>query len=378
MGAHGRVYAVMDPETRTDERILAAAARWHARLAAEDCTDFERAEFQRWRASDRRHAQAYEAAEALSKMLAEDEWLKAMADDAFAMGSEDEPRASRLRQPATPTQASRAHAPHMHVCGANESRMRGSRLQRWLAPALAASIVAAFLGVRLSGYLMSSTAPPVTYASSEQARRDVTLADGSLVRLDVGSEISVSFSPGRRDIVLVNGRALFEVAHDKTRPFVVAAGQSRTTALGTHFQVQREGQHVLVTLTEGSIAVASETRQSRWVEKLVPGEQVSLTTDGEVHAKRAIDAQTVTSWSRGRLVFRGTPLGEALQEVNRYGSRKVRLGDPDLADLPVGGNFIAGETDLIVSAFAAALPLRVVAGSSGEIILFRRYTADGT
>lgn len=56
----------------------------------------------------------------------------------------------------------------------------------------------------------------------------------------------------------------------------------------------------------------------------------------------------------------------------------MRLGDPDLADLPVGGDFIAGETDLIVSAFAAALPLRVVAGSSGEIVLFRRYRADGT
>jgi transmembrane sensor len=361
----------MDPETRTDERILAAAARWHARLAAEDCTDFERAEVQRWRASDRRHAQAYETAEALSAMLAEspqlDQRLQAMTDEAFEMGSGDEPRPARFGK-----RVPQAHAQ------AQDLRTRRSRVQRWLAPALAASFVAAFIGVRLSGYLTPSTAPPVTYASSEQARRDVTLADGSLVRLDVGSEISVSFSPGRRDIVLVNGRALFEVAHDKTRPFVVAAGQSRTTALGTHFQVQREGQHVLVTLTEGSIAVASETRQSRWVEKLIPGEQVSLTTDGEVHAKRAIDAQTVTSWSRGRLVFRGTPLGEALQEVNRYGSRKVRLGDPALADLPVGGNFIAGETDLIVSAFAAALPLRVVAGSSGEIILFRRYTADGT
>jgi ferric-dicitrate binding protein FerR (iron transport regulator) len=55
----------------------------------------------------------------------------------------------------------------------------------------------------------------------------------------------------------------------------------------------------------------------------------------------------------------------------------VRLGDPELADLAVGGNFIAGETDLIVSAFAAVLPLRVSEGTAGEIILFRRYSADG-
>jgi len=54
----------------------------------------------------------------------------------------------------------------------------------------------------------------------------------------------------------------------------------------------------------------------------------------------------------------------------------VRLGDPDLADLPVDGNFIAGETDRIVSALAAALPVRVAQAGAGEIILFRRYEAE--
>ena len=359
----------MGPETRMEDRIVAEAARWHARLAADDCTDFERADFERWRASSQRHAAAYEGAEALSAQLAQlarfDSRLKSMADDAFAMGSEDEAHRSSYDNdtPAVLLLAGRAHK---------------DRARRWKVPAaLAAAIVVALVGVQLSAYL-TRPAPPVTYASSEQTRRDVALADGSLVHLDVDSEISVSLSGGQRKIMLVEGRALFEVAHDTTRPFVVWAGQSSTTALGTHFQVQREGQQVLVTLAEGSIAVASDAEQLRWRETLVPGEQVSLTTDGQVHTKRAVDAQVATSWSRGRLVFRGTPLGEALKEVNRYGSRKVRLGDPDLADLPVGGNFIAGETDLIVSAFAAVLPLRVSEGGAGEIILFRRYKADGS
>jgi len=53
----------------------------------------------------------------------------------------------------------------------------------------------------------------------------------------------------------------------------------------------------------------------------------------------------------------------------------VRLGDPALADLPVAGNFIAGDSDVVVAAFAAVLPLRVVASGDREIILFRRYDA---
>jgi transmembrane sensor len=346
-----------------DERIAAEAARWYARLVADDCTDADRSQFERWRARIRRHAEAYEAAEALSARLAQyarlDDRLRSMADSAFAMGNDN------------------AMHPNHHV-DYPIVRTRPGRVRRWFVPAaLAASIVAAFVGIRLSGYLTGSV-PPVTYASPDQTRRDVTLADGSLVHLDVDSEINVSFSGGERQIVLVGGRALFEVAHDATRPFVVSAGQSRTTALGTHFQVQREGQQVLVTLAEGSVAVTSDVGQSHWGETLAPGEQISLTADGRVRMKRTVDAQVVTSWSRGRLVFRGTPLGEALTEVNRYGSRIVRLGDPDLSDLPVGGNFIAGETDLIVSAFAAALPLRVSEGSAGEIILFRRYEVDGS
>jgi transmembrane sensor len=352
----------MGPETTMDDRIVAEAARWHARLVADDCTDVDRAQFECWRASSRRHADAYQAAEALSAQLAHwarlDDRLRSMADDALAMGIEDE----RQRIPHDEDLAVRTTLP--------------SRARRWMVPAaMAAGIVVALAGVLLFGHVTRS-APPVTYASSRQTQRDVTLADGSMVHLDVDSEIRVSFSEGQRQIVLVDGRALFEVAHDATRPFVVSAGASHTTALGTHFQVQREGQEVLVTLAEGSVAVTSDAEQSRWRESLAPGEQISLTVDGQARVKRAVDAQVVTSWSRGRLVFRGTPLGEALKEVNRYGSRKVRLGDPDLADLPVGGNFIAGETDLIVSAFAAVLPLRVSEGSAGEILLFRRYKAD--
>jgi transmembrane sensor len=343
----------MGHQAKTDDRILTEAARWQARLAAEDCTDLERATFQRWKSASPEHARAYGLADSLSARITElasaDSRLQSLADEAFELGGDDQ-----------------AHA----LPGS------GGRARRWPVPAsLAAAVLVAVSIVRLPDYLGGST-PPLTYSSTGHARRDVTLSDGSLVHLDVGSEIEVAFSQSQRRVELVEGRALFEVAHDATKPFVVSAGESTTTALGTHFQVQREGQEVLVTLTEGSIAVASESEQTGWRERLVPGEQVSLSVDGKAHSKRLIDAQAATSWSRGRLVFRGTPLGEALREVNRYGNRKVRLGDPDLAGLPVGGNFIAGETDLIVSAFAAAMPLRLVQGSGDELIIFRRYETD--
>src|SRR5215510_4816880 len=108
----------MGHETGMDERLLAEAARWHARLAAENCTDFDRAQFQRWRAASRRHADAYESAAGFSRRLEHlaelDETLRSMADEAFA---------------------------------------QSPRTRRWMVPAtLAASIVVALVGVRIGGY----------------------------------------------------------------------------------------------------------------------------------------------------------------------------------------------------------------------------------
>ncbi len=354
-----RVSASMVQETRVDERILTEAARWHARLAAEDCTDFDRVQFQRWRAASWRHAQAYESAEALSSRLEHraglDETLRSMADEAFAMGAGDEPGSS----------------PRERAAGSRYGRPR-----RWMVPAaLAASVAVALVGV-LSAYF-ATPAPPVTYASPEQTRRDIALGDGSLVHLDVDSQISVSFSGGRprhhareRAGALRGGARRFAalhgcggvVTHDRARHAFPGTTRERARARDADRGLRRSDER----FSRAGLEREARARRADYAEQ----------GRSRARGKRAIDAQVATSWSRGRLIFRGTPLAEALQEINRYGHRKVRLGDADLADLPVDGNFIAGESDLIVSAFAAALPLRIAEGSVGEIILFRRYKAD--
>jgi transmembrane sensor len=338
-----------------NEQVLDRAAYWHARLGAPDCTDGERAEFERWWLASPAHARAYSVAEALSAEVScaaePGSRLERMADEAFAMGRE-----TSLAK-VVPLQARKPR-------------------RRWLVPAaLAASVVIAAVTVRLAADFKDAAAVPAVVYSTEAERRDVSLSDGSVVSLDVASEISVRITETERQIVLVEGRAVFDVAHDAMRPFVVSAAGSRTTALGTRFQVQRDGQSVVVTLAEGKVAVTGRTDSTAWQETLVPGEEISIDPEaGAMPRKRAVDAGMSTAWTRGRLVFLGTPLDEAIAEVNRYSDRKVRLGDPDLARLAVAGNFIAGDSEAAVSAFAAMLPIRAVDGGS-EIILFRRYAA---
>src|SRR3546814_2905377 len=74
---------------------------------------------------------------------------------------------------------------------------------------------------------------------------------------------------------------------------------------------------------------------------------------------RQIDPTATTSWLQGRLDFSGLPLAEAIAEANRYSSVKLRLGDPRLADLPVGGSFRTGDNAVIAAAFSTVFPVRV-------------------
>lgn len=333
----------MDVQTKNRPSSWDEAAGWYARLHGPDCTGRDRADFEAWLRADSSHWHAYAEAErvtrALDQLIEADSSLRVMAD-------------AGLNDAAAP------------------------RRSRGIPAALAASVVAALLAFQAFESFDTSPANVETYANTTDRQRLITLADRSTVHLDVNSEVAVQMEGAQRRITLIRGRALFDVEKDASRPFVVAAGATRTTALGTVFQVEREAERVVVVLTEGSVAVTPADERRHWREQLEPGEQLSMRDSSSVPVKHTVDGAAETSWSRGRLVFRGTPLGDALDDVNRYSTRKVRLADPTLAELKVGGTFIAGDSELIVSAFAAVLPIRTVDSGGGEILLFRRYETD--
>ncbi len=353
-------------QSNFDDRTLKEAAGWFARLRASDCRAADREAFEQWRDADPSHAAAYAHAHrvsaAVDDLLARDPHIQAMLDQAILapnIGPDDDAPDAALAEDVAASSVS------------NAIPLRPRTRRTWRLPAtLAASVLLAVGAVGV--HRAQREAEPIVYETASLGRT-ITLADGSRIQLDVDTRVAVRLTAKQRQIMLEDGRALFDVAHDSSRPFTVAASTFKTTALGTRFQVERREGSVLVTLAEGSVAVDSEGTNHVWQERLRPGEQLAMTVASGARNKQAIDPSVATSWSRGRLQFRDTPLAAAVDEINRYATKKVRLGDPSLADLPIAGNFIAGDSDLIVDALAAVLPLRVVDGGDKEIILVRRY-----
>lgn len=315
------------------------AEAWYARLMAPECSTQEHEAFEQWRAQSG-HAEAYAATERLLAGV-----------DALAG---NDPRMELLMQQARRSPTTSARGP-----------------RHWRIWAAAACVLLAIaLGLRF-GPMLFTEPEPVQYAADGQGRT-IALEDGSSIRLDVASRIAVSFGGKQRSVELLQGRALFDVAHDAARPFVVRAGDGSVTAVGTRFEVQREGDDIVVTLAKGIVAVSRQDGQGGDQEtRLRPGEQLKWLDKNAGWTLRPVDTEAALSWTRGRLIFRATPLAEVVAEVNRYSTRKLVLDDPSLADLPVHGNFLAGDPDAVVAALKAVLPVRVDE-TGHEIRLYRR------
>lgn len=245
---------------------------------------------------------------------------------------------------------------------------------RWrIAAALLLTVGAAALLAARQG-MWSPSVPAAVYANAGLQQQRVELPDGSNVYLDTGARLEVRLSKEERRLELRSGRAYFEVAHDAARPFSVTAQGVSTVALGTRFQVALAGRDVSVTLAEGSVAISDQASRPGWQERLQPGQQLRFSAQTGKREKREVDTVAALSWSRGRLVFDGTPLSEALEEINRYSAVKIHLGDQALASVPVGGNFVAGgDSRQVVDALATVLPLRAIYVGTSEIVLFQRY-----
>lgn len=349
------------------DRTRQEAAQWCARLRAPDVRTDELAAFEQWLGSDPHHAAAYATAERLNEGLAalaaKDPRLKAMVDQAASAGATipDDPPDDEW----TPQRKLTATA----APAVGRSRRRLLRRGLWaagIAVAIASSLLVVEPRVDTTAFSSVGIRDEIRY-SAGSARRAVTLEDGTRVYLDVASGIAVNYSGARRGVTLLQGRALFDVAHDKQRPFVVAAGTDRVTALGTIFQVDRKTAEVVVTLAQGAVTVDTHGSPAEPVQ-LAPGEELRMPTDQTHWIKRPVDTLSATSWSFGKHIFREQPLEDVVREINRYAQTKVHLAEPGLGLLAVSGEFATGDSAAIVEALTAALSLRVAMVRNGFVI----------
>lgn len=256
---------------------------------------------------------------------------------------------------------------------------------RWATgAAIAASLAGAFflgdiLGLKPADPAPISTGNVQRFATAIGQRRDVLLSDGSKVTLNTASLIEVRYSSDRRDVRLLRGQAMFHVAKNADRPFVVSARNRLVTALGTAFDVQiREDGQLQILLVEGSVRV-DPSRQQGWGRiipalartDLMPGQQL-ITKGPDAGEVTAADVERETAWNRGVLVFRNETLNDAIKDLNRYSQFQLVVDDPEVAALKVSGIFPTADQENFIAALETLYPVRARREQGGTIRLVRR------
>jgi transmembrane sensor len=170
--------------------------------------------------------------------------------------------------------------------------------------------------------------------------RRVPLQDKSIASINSGSQIEVAFTRHQRRINLRKGEAWFEVAKDKSKPFIVAAGDALIRAVGTAFSVRRLAAGSEVLVTEGTVEVWS--RDGTAARRLVTaGEHAFLARDAKAIpvTRQPDEVNRRLAWREGKLVLTRQTLGEAVADFNRYSPRTIVIVDPALRDQRLIGQY---------------------------------------
>jgi transmembrane sensor len=245
------------------------------------------------------------------------------------------------------------------LSGKASSSARFSRRQ-----ALAAGVAALAAG---SSAWLTWRSQGETYVSGVGELRQVSLTDGSNMVLNTATETRVRYNESEREVVLSRGEAHFEVAKDRTRPFVVRSGTLTVTAIGTAFSVRLDGGLVDVTVTEGTVELG-QTGTTFAAAAEGARRRVSANQRAIVAAARPVEVRTIEheeaerrlAWRAGMVAFKGEPLAEAVAEINRHNRRRIVIEDPTLAARPVVGMFRANDIDTFARTAAAAMGAEII------------------
>lgn len=346
------------------EEIENMAADWIARRDAGLAAD-EEATFRQWVSADLRHAQAVSELEAAWATLNEPR---------LSGGGPSVMRDIRTLE----TQALRRRQTGRYAIGATLM-------------ALAATLLVVFF--RTS----PDAAPPVNGARTVELRPDRRLLpDGSVIELNAGADVVVKFSAAKREVRLVRGEALFSVAKDPARPFVVHAGEVEVRAIGTAFSVLYEQtKAVNVLVTEGHVAVqrvsdgesliaGGQPGQIRLPTPMLPSYAPPVLTAGHRMVIPVIDMPTpslpvaVTSkdeivtalaWRQRRVEFTSTPLAEAVPLFNRENQSQLALANAATAELQISGVFWTDDPDGFARLLESSLGIKADRGTRDIIVL---------
>ena len=327
-------------ENLEDGRVAEEAARWFACLQGEAATGDDWLAFEHWLQAAPENALAYERLEGL--------WI----DLEFAPVAKD--------LGGRPLLAARRRAAR----GGAQAMRR--RVIRGTGAAIAAGLAAA-VGVGLQ-------TPSVTtevYQTAAGQTRDVELADGTHISLNAASKLTVRLERGARRVEMGDGEAVFDVAHDPRRPFLIGVGDRQVRVVGTEFNLRHRDELVDLTVRRGVVEVRPLSALQSAPTRVTVGQELTHMVGQPAQLLRVADPDATFAWTNGQLIYHDQPLSDVAADLSRRFGTPVRAADARAAALRFTGVLVTDNEDDVLRRLTAYAPVRVERTAS-EIILHHR------
>ena len=340
--------------------VAREAAEWLVVLSDSECTREEREEFVAWLRCSNLHVEEFLRISELTKALSNYARKRAFWPDDSVADLIARARAGDFEGVV------RIGAPRSHAAEVSGRSTRG----RWrprLAVAASLAIILLTVGV-IAGMFDWGWK---TYATSVGEMRSITLGDGSVVELNTRSRLRVRFTANERRLQLLAGEAIFNVAKNPHRPFLVLAGSTEIVAMGTQFNVDAHDPSTVVTVLEGRVRVTNNTDIQSPIDRqieLARGEQAVIAKHRPPMRIGAADIAKATAWTERRLFFEGATLADVATEFARYNDRVIRINGDVLAAKRITGVFNSTDQSTFVEFLRTHSDIRVREDARGWIL----------
>lgn len=323
---------------KLNAQIYSEASEWFVNCRSGALDDPMRRKFDAWLRQSPQHLSAYlELAAIWDEAPALDAERRWDTDTLIAEALADQSNVTTLITPSTV----RPPAAISHA--------------RWAA-------VVAFAAIGLAAFVWVYLFREPLYVTQIGEQRSITLPDGSTMELNSRSKVRVRYSEHERALQLLEGQALFRVAKNPSRPFIVTSDGTRVRAVGTQFDVNKKREGTVVTVVEGRVSVLTDVSDARVdpvtvnVTESMPqlaaesgagillaaGEQISV-SDHAAEKIRQPDVARAIAWTQKQLVFKAATLAEVAEEFNRYNQRQLIVQDPELYEFHISGVFASSD-----------------------------------
>jgi transmembrane sensor len=210
-------------------------------------------------------------------------------------------------------------------------------------------------------------------SADKEVLREIALPDGSFVTLNGNTTILYPQQfQGKTREVEIRGEAFFDVKPNPDRPFIITAGKTKITVLGTSFNVcaYPGAETVEVVVETGKVRVdgQSASPNPKIEVLLTKGEKATFSKKDKTLQKKTNDDPNYIGWKTQNLVYTKSPLGYVFENLEKTYHVEIEVVDPEIKKLVLSAQFNNKPVDFILDVIRLTFNLKLSVENTHYVI----------